>query len=167
MERVFVVCAVFLMGMSSSVVMASATGEKKQAVQKVYNSISKALAKKDIETVMATYTDDYQAIKRDGSIEQEGKDAERERLQRVFANSSSVVDKTLIQSATPIGADLAVVVKRDYTRTQYPEQGLVGSFHQEGTYREFWVHSGDKWLLKRSRGLLITTTKLVNGKPIH
>ena len=140
---------------------------KKQTIQKIYNKISVAYSQKDIDTIVAVCADDYQVIRRDGTIETDGKAAERERLEKVMSRSSSIVDKTIVLSLTPIGKDVAVVIKKDYTRIQESEQGLVGKFHQVGTYREFWVNTDGSWLLKRSRGLLITTTKSVNGKPVR
>ena len=131
-----------------------ADGNPKQAIQTVYTHISDALSSKDIDAVMATRDDGYQAITSSGRVQTDGKEAERQRLERVFAHSTSISDEEVVQFITMIGKDAAVVVKLDYTRTEEdPERGLVGKVHEEGTKRDFWVNHDGTWLLKRERGI--------------
>jgi ketosteroid isomerase-like protein len=144
-----------------------AADSPKQAIQSVYTGVSDALSRKDIDAVLATRDEGYQAITTGGRIQTDGKEAERQRLEKVFAHSTSISDKEVVQSITMIGKDAAVVVKLNYTRTQEdPERGLVGKVHEEGTERAFWVNHDGKWLLKRERGIHVKTTKTVNGQPV-
>ncbi len=161
-----------LIGMGlSSVLLSTATRAEdspKKAIQSIYNQISIALSRKDVDAVLATRDEGYQAVTSGGRVQTDGKEAERQRLEKVFAHSTSISDKEVVQSITMMGKDAAVVVKLNYTRTQEdPERNLVGKVHEEGTERAFWVNHDGKWLLKRERGISVKTTKTVNGQPVN
>lgn len=164
MHRVIIGGAAIMLMLSPTITRAA--DSPKQAIQSIYTEISAALSRKDVDAVLATCDDGYQAITSSGRVQTDGKEAERQRLEKVFAHST-ISDSELVQSVTMMGKDVAVAVKVNYTRTQEaPERGLVGKVHEEGTIRAFWVNHDGTWLLKRERGIHMRTTKTVNGQPI-
>lgn len=136
----------------------------KRAIQAVYDKISAAYSQKDTDTLLDTRTDDYTLLNPDGSVHQKGKDAERNRLLKVWTVSSSIEDHASVRKVVVSGKDVIVTLNDDYTRTQTNTQGDIGKVHEVGTVRAYLVNSPSGWQVKQERILSMTYTLTINGK---
>ena len=139
-----------------------------KATQAIYDSIRTSYTKQDANAILSHYADDYTEVGLKGTEKFIGKDGERERLQRIFSRLNTTVDdKVIVTGAQMIGPDIVVTTKEDYVRTQNDADRVVqGKYIIHGVYRDFWVKAGDTWLLKRSRGVSVQITKIVDGQRV-
>ena len=137
----------------------------KQGVQALYNKISTAYKQRDADAILDTRTEDYKLLNPDGSVHVDDKDAERQRLLKIWSVASSIEDHALARKVVPSGKDAIITLDDDYTRTQSkPELGLVGKVLEVGTLRAYLVNSSSGWLIKQERIISMTSIITVNGK---
>ena len=170
----FAVAALFAL---TSTAHADARSDAKNGIQKAYNTLNAAVARKDLNGVMAHRDPNYVFISAKG--EQKNAQQARAATEALLRVARSARIKSTVQNVTLRKGGAVVSVKENarfvlvvpprrsarqgtlqLTQPTAAKQVMVVN----NTAREFWVKQGGRWRTKQSRTL--STKVTVNGKPV-
>lgn len=142
---------------------ADSPGEARRSVQAAYNSMSRAVMKKNVKGATAYMDPEYVQINADDS--QVTRDEIVDMLKEAFPIIKSVRASTRVQKISLKGNEATVLTKtvgRIIAVEPRTQQAL--GVDVSDVSREFWVKEGRGWILKRAR--VLKGGASLNGIPL-
>lgn len=146
------------------VIKADATADARKVIQANYNKADSAMARKDVNTVIAMYTPD--AV----SVSKEGKEASLADLKTSFGQllpmAKSIKSTTTIEKLVLKGKEAFATIKEHAEILLSNPKKPSGSdkYVADATGEDTWVQTAKGWLIKKSKNL--TMKQFLNGTAV-
>ena len=134
--------------------------QDKVFIQSAIQKMDKASNNKDANGYVVFTDPNFIGIGKSGQETTHGKEERREKLERLLASVTQITGQTTVTHFT-FDKQGAVVDKSQTFSLAVTKNGQKMQMDGKGTYRDFWVKSGNIWLQQKSR--TITETLTVNG----
>ena len=141
---------------------ATPAGDARTAITAAYAGLDKATASRSVSSYSAYLAPDFAGFDSKGA-KISGKDKILQALKQTFAQVSTAKSVTRIM-AFSLQDGGAVVTTHTRLTLSGTKQGKLFVLKSEEQDRDFWVIPGGRWLLKRERGLSVTST--LDGHPV-
>jgi ketosteroid isomerase-like protein len=142
---------------------ADPTADARKAMQTVYDKVAAAMAKKDMNGVMAYFTPDFQQIGPDGRKATLAEMKQMIQMQMQMMQNPKM--KTTIQKFSLKGKEAKATVKQHFAASIVnPQTSKVIKVASDETSDDTWVKTARGWQLRKS--VTLTSRQTADGKPI-